>query len=129
MAKLPVLSSSRPRALNIVFIAFFIILSAAGLWYMRISTVINGVPANFDAFLAAGHLEDGTELKTTYTGFGAIDSLLSLLVLAFSAGPFGHEGGLMKAQQIHFLVNFYSVICIWTVESCRERNQWRLISL
>lgn len=119
-------SDSR-RPFNFLFVVSFILLSAAGLYCMRINTALERVPVNFDQIVETGRFENGTPLKRTYTGIEKLDFVLSFLVTAFLAGPAGWDDG-VRLQQIHFLVSFFSVVCIFNVEACRTRNRRRAIS-
>jgi len=79
-------------------------------------------------YLEKAKLEDGTPLKTTFTGISAIDTSLAMLGSAFLAGPLGLDKG-VRLQQMHFLLNFFAVLCIWNVESCRTRNRYKAIGV
>jgi hypothetical protein len=103
-------------------------LSFSGFWFIRIEPALNDVPIRFQAVIETARLEDGTPLKTRYTGIPVVDSVLLLLVAAFSAGALGLDDG-VRLQQIHFLVSFFSVVCIFNVEACRKRNAKSAISL
>ena len=114
------LSDRRPH--NAALIAVFLALSAAGLWFMRISLVVYNVPAGFDKVLESGILPNGMHFKKTYTGIGAVDGALSLMVAGFLYGAAGWNETFYW-QQLHFLVQITSIIAVMNVEACRERNR------
>ncbi|KAF8151870.1 hypothetical protein K438DRAFT_1623671 [Mycena galopus ATCC 62051] len=117
----------RKRIHTLVLSLIFATLSFSGLWFMRIEPALNDVPIRFQAVVETARLEDGTPLKTRYTGIPVVDSVLLWLVAAFSAGALGLDDG-VRLQQIHFLVSFFSVVCIFNVEACRKRNARSAIS-
>lgn len=119
-------TSSRP--FNLLFSFIFLLFSVVGLWVMRIEPVRENVPVNFEQILNTARFDNGTPLKKTYTRIERIDDFLSFLVTAFMAGTAGWDARI-RLQQVHFLVNFFSVLCIWNVEACRKRNAWRVVSL
>ncbi|PSR80072.1 hypothetical protein BD289DRAFT_441501 [Coniella lustricola] len=96
-------------------------LGGLGLWCMRIEPAIHGVPLDFEQHVQAARLSDGSRLRTTYTGLAPVDQTLSFLVLAFADGAFGFDPA-VKLQHLHFLLNFFSLICIWNVEAYRLQN-------
>lgn len=118
--------TSRPFHLPIA--VTFLILVAASTWRMRVETTLNDVPVNFQERVEVAQLEDGTQLRTTYTGVAAIDTVLSFLVVAFVSGPLGLDDG-FRLLQIHFLLNFTSAVCLFNVEACRKRNAFTAIGL
>lgn len=95
---------------------------------MRIEPPLHNVPLDFMDFMGAGKLADGTPIRTKYTGIAAIDGVLPWLVLSFAAGPLEFDPA-VRLQQIHFLVQFFSVISIWNIEAYRKRNKWKIIAL
>lgn len=107
----------------------FVALAALGFWYMRIDPSLHDVPRNYLPLLKAGTLPDGsTPLRLHYTGVAALDAVLPWLVLAFAAGPLRLDPA-VRLQQMHFLVQFASVLAIWNIEAYRPRNRGRIIAL
>ncbi|KAI1408441.1 hypothetical protein F5Y13DRAFT_172453 [Hypoxylon sp. FL1857] len=125
-APAPVIPSSR-RPLNALFLLAFLGLAALFAWLMRVETVLNDVPANFQSVVESAAFENGTPLESRYTGVKAIDEAVKFLVAAFLAGSAGWDVG-VKAQQAYFLMNWFAVVCAWSVEASRRRNAGRLIS-
>ncbi|KAF2416274.1 hypothetical protein EJ08DRAFT_709293 [Tothia fuscella] len=85
---------------------------------MHIEPALEGVPINFEQILEKAGFHDNVPLKTTYTGIRGVDAALSGLVVAFTSGTAGWEAE-VRLQQINFLFNFSSIVCIWNVEACR----------
>lgn len=127
MAKITTAGAAPSRPLNHPIAAVFLVLVAASTWRMRVETALNDVPINFLQRVEVAQLEDGTPLRTRYTGIAAIDSVLSYLVVAFVSGPLGLDRG-FRLLQIHFLLNFTSAVCLFNIEACRKRNASRAIS-
>ncbi|KAK6086305.1 FAD binding domain-containing protein [Seiridium cupressi] len=119
--------SGPARPLNALAILVFALFSFAGFYFMRIQNALNGVPVDFDRICMSGQWSDGTPIKQTYTGVKAIDFAFTWLVPAFLTGPAGWDEG-VRLQQVHFLVNFFAVVCIWNIEASRKRNQGKIIS-
>ncbi|KAI1462589.1 hypothetical protein F4805DRAFT_2388 [Annulohypoxylon moriforme] len=122
-----VVGPTTQRPLNILFLLAFSSLAGLFTYLMRVDTVLNEVPSNFQSVVESSTLENGTPLVTHYTGVKAIDELAKFLVTAFIAGTAGWDVG-VKAQQSYFLMNWFAVVCVWTVESSRRRNAGRLVS-
>ncbi|KAF3765745.1 hypothetical protein M406DRAFT_351140 [Cryphonectria parasitica EP155] len=110
-----------PRQNNHLWALLFTTLGCAGLWLMRIEPSMNDVPIAFEQQVETAKLGDGSALRTSYTGIGLLDHILSFLVLAFAAGPLGLDPA-VRLQQLHFLLNFFSFLCIWNIEAYRPRN-------
>jgi hypothetical protein len=127
MAKSASQPSQSQRPFNLVVALVFALFAAAGTWFMRVQTAIEGIPVDFVVPVETGFFENGTPLRKTYIGVEAFDIAMSYLVAAFLSGPAGWDEGI-RLQQIHFLVNFFAIVCIWNVEACRKRNAGRLIS-
>lgn len=68
-----------------------------------------------------------TVLRRHYTGIAPLDFGLSFLVAAFFYGVAGWNKGI-QLQQGNFIVNFFAVLVVWSVESCRARNGWAIIT-
>ncbi|KAL7623235.1 hypothetical protein AAE478_006916 [Parahypoxylon ruwenzoriense] len=115
------------RPHNALFLLVF--LAGAGVfgWLMRVSPALANVPAGFVSAVEDARFADGTPLETWYTGLAALDGAAKFLVAAFLAGPARWDAG-VHAQQSHFLVNWFAVLCVWNVEACRRRNAGRLVS-
>lgn len=124
----PALALARPRPLTLLYTTLFAAIAVAGFYFVRIVNTLNGVPVHLQDRVELARHEDGTPLRTTYTGISAIDAVLSWMVAAFAAGPFGFDDG-VRLQQMHFLVTFFAVLCVWNVEAYRPRNAGRLVSL
>lgn len=67
-------------------------------------------------------------LRSSYTNIESIDVGIGTLVAAFMAGPAGWDKG-FQLQMFYFLVSFFSVIAVWSVESVRKGHRGALISL
>lgn len=70
----------------------------------------------------------GHELKTTFTGIPAVDTLLSLLVWAFSNGVAGETTN-QTVQCLYFMIELLPVVLIWTIEGYRNGNRTSIIAL
>ncbi|KAK1639452.1 hypothetical protein BDP81DRAFT_447145 [Colletotrichum phormii] len=119
--------SSRPPLLTTLFALLFTLLTAAGVYFIRIQPVITPFSQNLTDLVEAQKLQDGSRLYTTYTGLKPLDIALTYLVASFAQGPLGlHEAA--RIQQIHFLLNFFPAVVIWNVEAYRSRNRWGFLS-
>lgn len=65
-------------------------------------------------------------LRTVYTGISTIDYGLRFLVAAFLPGAAGWDKN-SQIQQIYFLLSFFPIIALWSVEAGRTRNAGSLI--
>jgi hypothetical protein len=124
----PTTTPSRPLAITIALTATLLAFAGAGVWHIHIEPTLTPFTDGMAKLTAEGRLINGLPLKSTYTGVSGIDSLLSVLVIAFSAGMFWINRG-VTALQIYFLLNCASAIAIWNIEACRSRNRWTLLSL
>lgn len=106
-----------------VFGLAFVVLSVSAAWFMRIKPVLHDVPKDMQKTVEVGKLEQGSTLRKQYTNNPIIDDTLSMLVTAFIAGPANFDYSIYL-QQAHFLLGFFSILCVWTIEGCRERNKW-----
>ncbi|KAK2808447.1 hypothetical protein FQN50_004655 [Emmonsiellopsis sp. PD_5] len=102
----------RGRVLAAVFLGFsFVGYWALHIWAMRIG---------------ASHLFDKIHI-VPYTGVPSIDGFLSLFPPQYAAGnrslPESHS-----ALQFYFLISFFPMIAIYTVESVRKRNTINLLT-
>ncbi|GKT53993.1 FAD binding domain-containing protein [Colletotrichum tofieldiae] len=69
----------------------------------------------------------GHALKKDFTGFPQVDSILSILVWAFSESTSGPDPNKIL-QCLYFLMNLIPLIYIWTVEGYRNGNNLTLVS-
>lgn len=113
-----------------LFTLLFLSLSLLALREMRLSPAAFAVSLPLETAVTTltfpGHPE--SPLRESYTGIPAFDLGLRFLVTAFLPGTAGWDPE-FKIQQIYFLVSFFSVIAIWSVEAGRERSRGRLMSL
>ncbi|KAK6951197.1 hypothetical protein Daesc_007728 [Daldinia eschscholtzii] len=116
------------RPLNGLFVLAFAGLSAISTWFMRVETVAKGVPINFNTVLETGHFDNGTPVETNYTGIKAIDEIAKFLVIAFLEGTAGWDAG-VYTQQLYFLLQWFAIVSVWSIESNRRRNAWKAVSL
>lgn len=121
-------AAGQSRPFNLLFLAIFAILTATGLWLMRVYPALNEVPTGLELLVETGIPGHGTPWKTSYTGIASFDAGLKMFVAAFLVGPISQDRGIIL-QQLHFLLQFFSVLCVWNVEACRQRNAYRAISL
>ncbi|KAH8601823.1 hypothetical protein B0O99DRAFT_607532 [Bisporella sp. PMI_857] len=126
MAKSPPANKTSARPSTGLFAIPLLLISVFSLYKMRISVAANGVPLDFDHHVNIAKLEDGTPLKTTYTGIAGLDFFFTLLVSAFAAGPLNLDEGI-RLQQIYFLCAFTAIIVVTNVEAYRKGNTARLI--
>jgi hypothetical protein len=125
------MASPPPRgASGVTFASIFVLLSAWAVREMRLGPVNDKVgelilPAVNSRFIKE---YDNTELRHSYTGIEAIDFGLRFLVVAFLPGALGIDQG-QKLQQAHFLLSFFPIIAIYSVEAGRKRNARSLIYL
>jgi hypothetical protein len=112
-----------------LFTLFFFSLSLLALYSMRLSPAASSVSLPFET---AGRTprfpRPDFPLRESYTGIPAFDLGLRFLVTAFLPGVAGWDPE-FRVQQIYFLVSFFSVIAIWSVEAGRERSKGRVTSL
>lgn len=109
-----------------VFALLFGICSVLAAYYIHIIGAVDN--NNMSRMVESGKLEHGVRLRKHYTGFATLDSGLSHLVAAFIGGPANFDLSIYL-QQVHFLLGFFPIISIWTVESIRQRNQKTVVSL
>ncbi|KAH7074674.1 hypothetical protein BKA63DRAFT_319137 [Paraphoma chrysanthemicola] len=116
----PLPTGSRPY--NGLLLTILPLLSATGLWYMRINTVLKDAPVGFNQTLEAGVHPNGVVIKKSYTGLGPVDEVLKLLVTAFLPGAARWNEPAFW-QQFHFLLQIAPMIAVMNIEACRERNR------
>jgi hypothetical protein len=118
-------SSASPtgaRPYNAALLTSFALMAAAGAWFMRIYSFLNGAPVGFNDIIAAGEHPNGLRIKKHYTGLTALDEGLSFLVTAFIPGSAGWNEA-WYWQQVHFLIQLTPIIAMMNVEACRGRNK------
>ncbi|KAK3368440.1 hypothetical protein B0H63DRAFT_455221 [Podospora didyma] len=107
--------------------ATFTALAVFGLWKLRVEPTLENVPVDFDVHVFQNQqLPDGTVLRTRYTGLAWVDGMLTMLVGAFMPGVAGREPP-VRMQQWYFLIQWFAVVCVWTVEAHLVRNEKRVI--
>lgn len=119
-------TSTQPKWL---YNAIYLVLSGIALYHMRLgpSSQLTGthleplLSGNIPRFTYPGHPD--IIIRKRYTGIGALDGLLSMLVAAFLAGPARFKEHIF-VQQVNFLVNFAPVLVFFSMESIRGRNRW-----
>jgi len=108
---------------------YFLSLSILAAKDMRLSEVALAVSEPMEAVVNSLTFPDNKyRLQEYYTGIAPLDFGLRFLVAAFLPGVAGWDKG-FQIQQIYFLVSFFSIIAIWSVEAGRKRNALALTSL
>ena len=123
--------ADRPWPATAAVAGVLVALSGFLVWAMRVEPITSGALGPHIAEVEGRVFphDGGTRLREVYTGvFPAVDALLLLLVGAFLAGPANWDPAI-RLQQIYLLITFAAVVGIATVESCRVRNRWRVLSL
>ena len=108
---------------------FFLTLSVLALKEMRLSTTASAVSAPLEGVvnsLTFSHTK--YRLREKYTGIEPLDLGLRYLVAAFLPGVAGWDKG-FQIQQIYFLVSFFPIIAIMSVEAGRKRSDGSWTSL
>ncbi|EXJ70237.1 uncharacterized protein A1O5_06305 [Cladophialophora psammophila CBS 110553] len=104
------------------FAIIFTALSLLAVYMLRIASIKSGVADKMEHITTINHFtEHPLPLRTTYTGIAAVDKGLSFLVAAFMNGAAGWDKGFFVFM-MYFLFSFFSILAIWAIESCRERN-------
>lgn len=112
-----------PRPLTALFL---LSLSVLALKEMRLGTAAFATHAPIEAVVNSLQFPDnGHRLNSRFTGISSIDFGLRYLVAAFLPGVAGWDKG-FQLQQIYFLISFFTIISIWSVEAGRK-NAGRLI--
>ncbi|KEF58274.1 uncharacterized protein A1O9_06200 [Exophiala aquamarina CBS 119918] len=112
---------------TVVLTGIFVALSVVAAQLIRVATVNNGVSHDLDQIVSARRfLDRGIDLRADYTGIAPVDQGIGTLIAAFMAGPAGWDVG-FQVQMAYFLVSFFSVISIWSIESVRKRNELAFI--
>lgn len=108
---------------------FFLSLSLLAAKEMRLSGAASAVSGPMEAVVTSLNFPDNEyRLRENYTGIAPLDFGLRFLVAAFLPGVAGWDKG-FQIQQIYFLVSFFTIIAIWSVEAGRKRNSLALTSL
>lgn len=105
-------------------------MSAVAVYYLRLGPTSKAADKHFEGVMTGGEWRwpnTDTVLRRHYTGIAPLDFGLSFLVAAFFYGTAGWVKGI-QLQQGYFLLQFFPVIVIWSVESFRARNGWALIT-
>ena len=116
------LTARAGRPGNNALLVFFAVISALGLYTIRISPAMNDIPRGFLETVHGDVLSNGVLIKKNFTGIKMLDEGISFLVIAFLYGPTTWNEPFYW-QQFHFLFQITSLIAIMNVEACRERNQ------
>ncbi|GKT46810.1 citreoviridin biosynthesis protein D [Colletotrichum spaethianum] len=119
----PFLDELVSRPLNPLTLPKLIVgVALCGILYLaqKVLVLLPEAPAGTNDFL-------GYALKKEFTGLSQVDSILSLLVWAFSEQVSGSDLN-KRLQCLYFLMNLIPVIYIWTVEGYRNGNQLTLVS-
>lgn len=107
----------------VILTGIFIALSVLAAQLIRVATVNNGVSDDIDRIVSKRRfLDRDIALRADYTGIAPVDQGLGTLIAAFMAGAAGWDVG-FQVQMAYFLVSFFSVISIWSIESVRKRNE------
>jgi hypothetical protein len=104
--------------------------SLVALCAIRLSANSYNIGDDFEKIAASRRfLDRDMAMVDVFTGIKPVDDFIRApLVAAFMAGPAGWNKG-YQAQMFYFLISFWSVLCVWTVEACRQRNKGTIISL
>lgn len=128
---MPFVPAKNPQS-NWLYYSSYFVLSAVGLYYMRIGSVsqltgqkLEPFFANSGTFAYPGH--PNVAIRRHYTGIEGLDSFLGMLVTAFLAGPAGFQKHI-QLQQVNFLFNFAPVLAVMSIEAVRSRR-WSLVVL
>ena len=101
---------------------FFITMSLIALKEMRLSDVAMSVSKPMEDVTTTLKFPDHDQtLRTKYTGIPSLDYGLGFLVAAFLPGASGWNSNAL-VQQIYFLVSFFPIISISSVEAGRKGN-------
>jgi hypothetical protein len=86
---------------------------------MRLSEATAAIGERMEAVVTSSIFSDnGFQLQESYTGIAPLDAGLRVLVSAFLPGVAGWDKG-FQIQQFYFLVSFFAIISIWSVEAGR----------
>ena len=123
-------STTQSRGPTGLFAALlFIVLSVLALKEMRLSRTASSVSAPMEAVVnSLAFPQTKQRLREKYTSIEPFDIGLRYLVTAFLPGVAGWDKE-FQIQQIYFLVSFFAIIAIMSVEAGRKRNAGSLTSL
>lgn len=123
---LPPTSAAQRWTLTLIYAG----MSAVALYYLRLGPTCQAADKEMQEVMKGDdwrwHDHD-TVLRRHYTGIAPLDFGLGFLVAAFFYGTAGWIKGI-QLQQGYFLLTFFPVIVVWSVESFRARNGWALIT-
>ena len=107
--------------------AIFIALSALAAYEMRYTPAAPGWSENFNKIVDAMHYPEKPDLtiRSQYTGITSLDYGLQFLVAAFLPGAAGFFPE-MQLLQAYFLLSFFAIISIYSVEAGRigAKGSW-----
>ncbi|EXJ92529.1 hypothetical protein A1O3_01081 [Capronia epimyces CBS 606.96] len=110
------------------FAVSFSLLALLAVYQIRIVAITSAISEKMELVNKMARFpEYGIPLRKTYTGVGQLDQGLAFLVSSFIHGTSGWDKG-FYVLQVYFLVSYFAVVAVWTVESCRKRNSVALIS-
>ncbi|KAI7717532.1 hypothetical protein KC353_g4500 [Hortaea werneckii] len=111
------------------FASIFVLLAALAVREMRIGPVSSKVGEMFEPAVSANYIQayDNIQLRKRYTGIEPVDYGLRFLVVAFLPGATGVPDPGQKLQQAYFLLSFFPVVAIMSVEAGRRVNHRTLI--
>ncbi|KAI7208543.1 hypothetical protein KC333_g9100 [Hortaea werneckii] len=111
------------------FASIFVLLAALAVREMRIGPVCSKVGEMFEPAVSANYIQayDNIKLRKRYTGIEPVDYGLRFLVVAFLPGATGVPDPGQKLQQAYFLLSFFPVVAIMSVEAGRRVNYRTLI--
>lgn len=112
-----------------LFAIAYLICSVLAIFQIRYAAIQSGLSEDMATVTATRRFIDrDVPLRSSYTNIESIDLGIGTLVAAFMAGPAGWDKG-FQLQMFYFLVSFFSVIAVWSVESVRKGHRGALISL
>ena len=132
MPKAPAVDNGRPSWVSAFVATLLVLLSLLATWEIRVVPEKVGLSEAMQAIQSSGGFFETTgnqvPLRSRYTGIEAIDVGLGFLVSAFLPAAAGWDRG-HQLFQCYFLVSFYAIVSIWSVEAGRSKNKGVLISL
>lgn len=123
--------SSRGVVSILLYAAYFLL---AWLGYRQLSTALrtNGTMGLVRQAIKSQSvaLPGGVEapLRQVYTGLGAVDLILKVIVTIFLPAVANFSTPEQPLQVLYFLASMMPIIAIWTVEGFRPRNKWTLLA-
>ncbi|KIW06014.1 uncharacterized protein PV09_03195 [Verruconis gallopava] len=121
-------STGSRGASSALFACVFVLLSAWAVRELRIGPVGKKAGELLEPVVNSKIIEEygNTELRYDYTGIAGVDFILRFLVVVFLPGALGIDQGI-KLQAVYFLLSFFPVVAIMSIEAGRLRNKWSLI--